>query len=101
MMNSSRLSIPFLAAGVLAGCALASASASAAGHAPSINLAVYGEAPYGTTPTDTGEFLATPAFVESINADRSVSLVLHVGDIHSGKQYCTDAYELSIYSLWT
>jgi hypothetical protein len=27
--------------------------------------------------------------------------VLHVGDIHSGKQYCTFAYDRSIYDLWT
>ncbi|MCW3046048.1 MAG: hypothetical protein JWO74_332 [Solirubrobacterales bacterium] len=27
--------------------------------------------------------------------------MLHVGDIHSGKQYCTQAYDQSIYDLWT
>src|SRR5581483_8304126 len=66
-----------------------------------IDGAVYGDAPYGTTPTDTAEFQATPAFIESVNADADVSLVVHVGDIHSGKQYCTSAYDLSIYQLWT
>jgi len=66
-----------------------------------IDVAVYGDAPYGTTPTDTAEFQATPAFIESVNADADVSLVVHVGDIHSGKQYCTSAYDLSIYQLWT
>lgn len=64
-------------------------------------IAVYGDAPYGTDPTDTSQFEATPAFIESINADRDVSLVLHAGDIHSGKQYCTLAYDQSIYDLWT
>ena len=64
-------------------------------------LAVYGDAPYGTTPTDTAEFDKTPAFIASINADPDVSLVLHVGDIHSGKQFCTEAYDRSIYDLWT
>jgi hypothetical protein len=64
-------------------------------------LAVYGDAPYGTTPTDTEQFDATPAFIDSINADPDVDLVIHVGDIHSGKQYCTEAYDRSIYSLWT
>jgi hypothetical protein len=29
-----------------------------------------------------------------------VDLVLHVGDIHSGKQYCTQAYDQSIFDLW-
>jgi len=66
-----------------------------------INVAVFGDAPYGTTPSDTAEFRATPAFIDSINADPSVSLVLHVGDIHSGKQFCTLGYDQSIYDLWT
>jgi len=66
-----------------------------------INLAVYGDAPYGTTPTDTAEFQASPGFINSINADPNVSGVIHVGDIHSGKQYCTQAYDQSIADLWT
>ena len=64
-------------------------------------LAVYGDAPYGTTPTDTEQFVATPAFIDSINADPDVDLVIHVGDIHSGKQYCTEAYDRSVAALWT
>ena len=64
-------------------------------------LAVYGDAPYGTTPTDTAEFDATPAFIDSVNADPDVDLVLHVGDIHSGKQFCTQAYDQSVFDLWT
>ncbi len=64
-------------------------------------VAVYGDAPYGTKPTDTAEFEATPAFIDSVNADPDVSTVLHVGDIHSGKQYCTQAYDQSIYDTWT
>lgn len=63
-------------------------------------LAIYGDAPYGTTPADTAEFLATPAFIAAVNADPAVSLVVHVGDIHSGKQYCTEGYDRSIYDLW-
>ena len=43
---------------------------------------------------------ATPAFIGSINADPDVSLVLHVGDIHSGKQYCTEAYDRQVFDLW-
>src|SRR5215471_7468630 len=66
-----------------------------------LTMAVYGDAPYGTTPTDTAEFVATPAFIESINADPKVDLVMHVGDIHSGKQFCTEAYDRSIFDLWT
>jgi hypothetical protein len=64
-------------------------------------LAVYGDAPYGTTPTDTSETDATPAFIASVNADPDVSLIMHVGDIHSGKQFCTQAYDQQILDLWT
>jgi hypothetical protein len=63
-------------------------------------VAVYGDAPYGTSPTDNAELVATPAFIDAINADPDVSLVMHVGDIHSGKQYCTEAYDRSIFDLW-
>ena len=65
-----------------------------------LTLAVYGDAPYGTTPTDTAEFAATPAFIDSINRDPHVSLVVHVGDIHSGKQFCTEAYDRAVLGLW-
>jgi len=64
-------------------------------------MAVYGDAPYGTTPTDTAQFQAMPAFIDSINADPKVRLVMHVGDIHSGKQYCTQAYDQGVFDLWT
>jgi hypothetical protein len=63
-------------------------------------VAVFGDAPYGTTPTDATELKATPAFIDAINADRDVDLVVHVGDIHSGKQYCTEAYDRQIFDLW-
>jgi len=65
-----------------------------------LTLAVYGDAPYGTGPTDNSQTLATPAFVSNVNADPSISLVLHVGDIHSGKQYCTEAYNRTVFELW-
>jgi hypothetical protein len=64
-------------------------------------VAVYGDAPYGTTPTDTVQLQLTPAFIATINADSKVALVLQVGDIHSGKQYCTEVYDRTIFSLWT
>jgi hypothetical protein len=64
-------------------------------------MAVYGDVPYGTTPTDTAQFQAFPGLVASVNADPDVALVMHIGDIHSGKQYCTEAYDRSIYQLWT
>jgi hypothetical protein len=84
-----------------------SASAAARDNSPfspsddPLSVAVYGDAPYGTSNADTAEFTATPAFIDSVNADKQVRLVLHVGDIHSGKQYCTQPYDQSIYDLWT
>ncbi len=69
--------------------------------ANTFTMAVYGDAPYGTTPTDTAQFQALPGFIDSINADPKVRLVLHVGDIHSGKQYCTQAYDQGVFDLWT
>jgi hypothetical protein len=90
---------------LLATCSLAaSALAVAAPHTPAVTnvstIAVYGDAPYGTNPTDTQELEATPAFIASINADPDVSLVMHAGDIHSGKQYCTAKYDHIIRKLW-
>ena len=79
----------------------AGASAPAAARADGTTLAVYGDSPYGTSPTDNAQTLATPAFIDSINADPDVSLVMHIGDIHSGKQYCTQAYDQQIFDLWT
>jgi hypothetical protein len=77
------------------------ASAAPSHDAPgSYTFAVYGDAPYGTTPTDTAEFQATPAFIESINAANDVNFVAHVGDIHSGKQFCTESYDRSVAGVW-
>ena len=66
-----------------------------------LTLAVYGDSPYGTSPTDRTETDETPAFIASINGDPKVDLVLHVGDIHSGSQFCTAAYDHDIFDLWT
>ncbi len=94
---------------VLAYAVLAAAEGALAGNGNPLNphsaneltFAVYGDAPYGTTPTDTAEFEATPAFIQSVDSDPKVRLVVHVGDIHSGKQYCTAPYDQSIFDLWT
>jgi hypothetical protein len=68
---------------------------------PVSTLAVYGDAPYGTTPTDDTQNKLTPAFIGAVNADPLVDVVLHVGDIHSGKQFCTQAYDQTVFDLWT
>jgi hypothetical protein len=85
---------------VIAALMLAATSASA-GNPNTLTLAVYGDAPYGTSNADTAEFAATPAFIASVNADPSIQEVVHVGDIHSGSQKCTVAYDQSIFNLWT
>jgi hypothetical protein len=103
MMLSTRLVSAILAAALLAGVGVF-----AQGGTPinpnsnnPLTVAVYGDAPYGTSPTDDVQTLATPAFIRSINSDPKVDLVLHVGDIHSGSQYCTEAYDRTVYDLWT
>ena len=65
-----------------------------------LTLAVYGDSPYGTSPTDTVQTDKTAAFIDSINKDPKVDLVLHVGDIHSGSQFCTESYDRTIADLW-
>jgi hypothetical protein len=51
-----------------------------------ITLAVTGDWPYGTPLFNSASLL-----INSVNADPDVSLVMHVGDIHSGSQPCTGA----------
>ena len=64
-----------------------------------LTLAVFGDAPYD--PAGTAQFDATPDFIRSINNDSDVSVVLNVGDLHSGSQACSEAYDLTIYNFWT
>src|SRR5215813_1086355 len=61
-------------------------SSSAQQPAQPLTLAVFGDWPYST-------FLLSqaPALLSSINSDPNVSLVIHVGDIHSGSMPCTGA----------
>ena len=82
-----------------------------AGGDGKLTFAVYGDSPYSqvsadyTKPApygvDSSEFDATPAFIDAINNDENVKLVVHVGDIHSGHEPCTLAYDASVYDLWT
>jgi len=104
----SRIVLALAAGAALCGIpTMAGASPGHSGHddqgrhgGRSFTMAVYGDAPYGTTPTDTSETDATPAFIAAVNADPDVSTVIHVGDIHSGKQFCTEAYDRQIAGLW-
>jgi hypothetical protein len=51
-----------------------------------LTIAVLGDWPY-----NQNLLTNAPLLVNSVNADREVRLVLHVGDIHSGSQPCTSA----------
>jgi hypothetical protein len=84
--------------------AVAVAAAASAGNPNTLTLAVYGDSPYldpAFAALPHAEFDATPAFIGTINADPSVQEVVHVGDIHSGSEPCTKAYDQSIFGLWT
>jgi len=67
-------------------------------------IAVYGDSPYGNSqksPPDTAQYQNSPGFIATMNNDPDVSLVAHVGDIHSGKEFCTSDYDTKIQTLWT
>ena len=51
-----------------------------------VTVAVFGDWPYSQFLLDNANLLTN-----SVNADPDVSLVIHVGDIHSGSQPCTSA----------
>jgi hypothetical protein len=89
-----------LALPVIFGIGLFATSMASVARTAAVDIAVFGDSPYGTAPADMAEFDATPAFIDSINADPDVSLVLHVGDIHSGSQFCTEVYDRAVYDLW-
>jgi hypothetical protein len=92
-----------------------------------LTIAVFGDAPYGCkaptaagapdecppggafhpdtadgpNPGDPRQIEATSAFVDAINRDRQVDLVLFAGDIHSGSGYCTVAANQTVLDLWS
>lgn len=51
-----------------------------------ITLAVFGDWPYSQALLDNAHLL-----INSVNNDKDVDLVMHVGDIHSGSMPCTSA----------
>ena len=70
-------------------------------HGDTLTLAVYGDSPYGLNNTDVSQVALTPQFIAAVNADPDVSGVLDVGDIHSGKSFCTVDYDNQIAALWS
>ena len=79
-------------------------TAASGGNADKLTLAVYGDSPYldkAFPALPHAELDATPAFIDTVNADKSVQEVVHVGDIHSGSEPCTQSYDQSIFDFWT
>jgi len=102
-MRSSRVLGAVIAATVFGGVGVVAQNGTPLNpHSKNVlTLAVYGDSPYGTSPTDTAQTDKTSAFIESVNNDPKVDLVLHIGDIHSGSQYCTESYDRTIADKWT
>jgi hypothetical protein len=100
MQKQVTLPVMLLLSAAMAGCVVGNDNNSNNEVSPS-TLAVIGDMPYGANNADTAEFTKHPAFISAINADADVSMVLHAGDIHSGKQYCTVDYDVSIFSQWS
>jgi len=93
-----------LALGMVAVALAVGARAAGNTNPNSITLAVYGDSPYldpAFPNLPAAEFSATPAFVNTINIDPSIQEVVHVGDIHSGSEACTVAYDQAIFNFWT
>src|SRR5581483_6130027 len=96
----------FLALGAGIAALVIVAAATAGGNPNTLTLAVYGDAPYwDTSPAAAllpkiAEFNATPAFIGTVNADPSIQAVIHVGDIHSGNEACTQHYDQEVFNLW-
>jgi hypothetical protein len=126
----NRLAAPaaLLAAAIVATLPAMADSDDSARSWSAFTLAVYGDAPYGCkartaagapdecpaapapyrpdvpdgpNPGDTRQLDATPAFIEAVNRDRKVDMVVHTGDIHSGSTYCTLDYDLRVLDLWS
>ena len=56
-----------------------------------VTVAVFGDWPYADAAGNRFLLENAPLLIDSINADPDVSLVIHVGDIHSGSEPCTSA----------
>jgi hypothetical protein len=59
--------------------------------ANALTLAVIGDLPYSTS-----QLQAFPSWVDEINADPKVDVVVHLGDIKSGSTRCDDGYFATI-----
>jgi len=85
---------------LLASSALSGCGGGGGGPISPSTIALIGDSPYGLTATDTTEFKKYPSYIAAINSDKDVSMVLHTGDIHGGKEYCTQKYNQDILNLF-
>jgi hypothetical protein len=69
----------------------AAAIADTAARSDQVTVAVFGDWPYADAAGNRFLLENAPLLINSINADPDVSLVIHVGDIHSGSEPCTSA----------
>lgn len=102
MKTSINLKLPALVvalATALSGCSVMHSKLDS-DQPSAFTIALIGDVPYGTSPTDTRQLVAHPRFISAINADSEISLVAHIGDTHAGKQYCTLEYNKTISEHW-
>ena len=87
-MKKLLLSTALLAAGFVTATSATALDFDHNGAGPNkpLTIAVFGDWPYNQNLLDNA-----PLLINSINSDNRVSLVLHVGDIHSGSMVCTSA----------
>ena len=88
LMKQLLLSTAVLTAGLMTLAAAQAHNDDNDGHDSNnpLTLAVFGDWPYSQNLLDNASLL-----IDSVNSDRKVDLVLHVGDIHSGSMPCTSA----------
>ena len=85
-MKSLVLSVALFAASCAAATSAVADDRNDTGSERPFTVAVFGDWPYNQNLLDNA-----PLLIDSVNADRDVSLVIHVGDIHSGSMACTSA----------
>jgi hypothetical protein len=85
-MKTFFLSMALLAAGCAAAASAMADNRSDSDSDRPLTVAVFGDWPYNQNLLDNA-----PLLINSVNSDRDVSLVIHVGDIHSGSTACTSA----------
>jgi hypothetical protein len=89
IMKSLLLSTALLAAGSAAATSAPAGEFDGFDRDRPLTVAVFGDWPYNQNLLDNA-----PLLIDSVNADPKVSLVIHVGDIHSGSMACTSAGNL-------